>query len=222
MANWPARRPRPHSHGAVLEPLGRKESSTRYRLLTDRINELEAELAMVQKETLELQEANTKVRQQEMAAVEGVMVYEKAMGSAGMELLNHDEELSELYELCASAERAASQAATTSPSAVVAAPVAPPAVAAAAAAVAAAQSEADEDEEDGAWVVGPNGVRVPVTQVVLGPSRCLLTLGLEGDEHGLTPLTALFVMAQRLTAQHGSSLKRPSSARCVRGLPWSV
>ena len=54
------------------------------------------------------------------------------------------------------------------------------------------EAEGTEGEEE-CWVVGPNDVRAPVQQVMLGPSRCLLTLGLEGDERGLTPLTTLLV-----------------------------
>ena len=45
-------------------------------------------------------------------------------------------------------------------------------------------------------------IRAAVERVMLGPSRCLLTLGLEGDEHGLTPLATLLMVTQRLTAQH--------------------
>ena len=69
----------------------------------------------------------------------------------------------------------------------------------------AAEAEAEAEGaggEEACWVLGPNGVRAPVQQVMLGPSRCLLTLGLEGDERGLTPLTTLLVMAERLTAHH--------------------
>ena len=227
MAVMPPRR-RPQSHG--LEPLERTSAkpSSRFRLLTARVDELEAELAVVQQQTLEVQEATARTRQQEMSAIEGTMVYEKAMGSAVGELLCLDDERSHMLELRASAEEAVRQAAAAVPAAVPAAAAAapgasdePPAANAELAAKAAtaaaetaealetkaeataeAETEAEGAEGEECWVVGPNGVRAPVQQVMLGPSRCLLTLGLEGDERGLTPLTTLLVMAERLTAHH--------------------
>lgn len=223
MAVMPPRR-RPQSHS--LEPLERTSAkpSSRFRLLTARVDELEAELAVVQQQTLEVQEATAQKRQQEMSAAEGTMVYEKAMGSAVGELQCLDDERSHMLELRASAEEAVKQAAAAVPAAVPAAAAATAAAAPgasdetpAAAAEVAAKSAAAEAEtaaaaetaaeakaeteteaegtegEEECWVVGPNDVRAPVQQVMLGPSRCLLTLGLEGDERGLTPLTTLLV-----------------------------
>ena len=110
MAVMPPRR-RPQSHS--LEPLERTSAkpSSRFRLLTARVDELEAELAVVQQQTLEVQEATAQKRQQEMSAAEGTMVYEKAMGSAVGELQCLDDERSHMLELRASAEEAVKQAA---------------------------------------------------------------------------------------------------------------
>ena len=111
----PRRRPHGSSAPPRLEPLERTSAkpSSRFRLLTARVDELEAELAVVQQQTLEVQEATARTRQQELSAVEGTMVYEKAMGSAVGELLGLDDERSHMLELRASAEEAVQQAAAS-------------------------------------------------------------------------------------------------------------